>query len=226
METYNLTSFSPQLFILNGWLDEPYKIFKYIYLSIWAIIIAFPLVTASRILFINFFFLLDLRHIPIIPIPNLLRMRLRDLTSLYLTISFLWFIGVSLFAIMFFNDVDVVSLIVIAILSIFGIITFLTPQIIYHQLLKRSENIASRWILSSFYKKLEISLIEENDNNYIQPLTASQTYKLDSLVDYLDASIPVKRWVYSQTQIISFLLAQLFTLFSPKIINELSRIFG
>lgn len=209
IEYYGLVSFKPKLFEIQNWFVEPYKYVKFFLLIFYSICIAFPLATAGRILFVNFFFLLDLRFLPIIPIPNLVRNRLKEITDLYIIITFFWFIGTLLFIILFYGCSDILSTSIIVIISILGFLTFITPQFIYHLLLKKSEQTASKWILASFYKKMNITLIEENDKKIISPQEAALKYDLGTLVDYFDASIPTKRWVYSQTQVLLFILGQI-----------------
>lgn len=211
IEYFKLVSIRPKLFEIQNWFNDPYKIVKFILLVFYSICIAFPLATAGRILFVNFFFLLDLHYLPIIPIPNLVRNRLRGITDLYMIITFFWFLGAILFIALFYGSSDILSTSLIFMISILGFLTFITPQVIYHFLLKKSEETASKWILASFYKKMNITLLEECEKKIINTQEAASKYELATLVDYFDASIPTKRWVYSQTEVLLFIIGQTFT---------------
>jgi hypothetical protein len=211
LEYYKIVSIKPRLFEIQNWYNDPYKFVKFILLAFYSICIAFPLATAGRILFINFFFLLDLHYLPIIPIPNLVRNRLRGITDLYMVITFFWFLGAILFIALFYGSSDILSTSIIFMISILGFLTFITPQVMYHFLLKKSEETASKWILASFYKKMNIILIEESDKKIMSTQEAASKYDLATLVDYFDASIPTKRWVYSQTEVLLFVIGQIFT---------------
>lgn len=215
----NLLSLELRSFKDNGWYDQSYLKVKFGLFAFFIIVISSILVTSFRILFVNFFFLLDLIKLPIIPIPNLIRLRLGDISKLYSFTSFNWFIGVSLFGIMLFSTWDWLSISVLSAISLIGFITFITPQYIYSKLLGNSQNLATNWIFSSFYERMNISLNEKNLANIINSNNASKLYKLKSLTDYFDASKPVKLNIYNFPQLILFLLGQIISLSSPKIIE-------
>lgn len=211
----NLLSLELTSFKINGWYDQPFLNAKFFLFAYFIIIISSLLITAFRLLFINFFFLLDILKLPIIPIPNLIRSRMSDLSSLYLSISFNWFIGVSLFGVLLFTALDWLSISVLLIISLIGLITFLIPQFIYSKMLYKSQQIATHWIFSSFYKKMNIDIEERNVANMINSKSASELFQLDSLSEFFEASKPVKKTIYSFPQLLLFIVGQTISIMSP-----------
>jgi len=212
----NLLSLELGSFEINFWYVNPFLWVKFLLISFFVIIVASIIITSIRILIVNIFFLLDLSRLPVIPISNLVRIRLYLLSRLYFYTTLNWFLGVSLFGVMLFTKLDWLSVSVLLLISIVGFITFITPQIIYNRLLSKSQSLATNWIFSSFYKKMNISINEHGLSNIIKSNSASETYKLNSLSDFIGASEPVNRNIYSPIQIISFILGQLIALLSPK----------
>ena len=63
---------------------------------------------------------------------------------------------------------------------------------------------------------MQISINEKGLSNIIQSNRGSETYDLNSLSDFVDASEPVNRNIYSPIQIVFFLVGQGIALISPK----------
>jgi hypothetical protein len=206
--TLNLLSLELTSFKVNDWYEQPFLSAKFFLFMYFIIIICCLLITSFRLLFVNFFFLLDILRLPIIPIPNLIRLRMGDLSNLYLSTSFNWFIGVSLFGVMLFTALDWLSVSVLLLISLVGLLTFLIPQIIYSKMLYKSQQIATHWIFSSFYKKMDIDIKERNVENMINSENASKIFQLNSLSEFFEASKPVKKTIYSLPQLSLFILGQ------------------
>ena len=215
----NLLSLELTSFKINGWYDQPNLDSKFLLMGYFIIITSSLLITSFRILFINFFFIIDLLKLPIIPIPNLIRLRIENLSGLYLMVSFNWFVGVSLFGILLFTSLDWLSISILTLISLVGFITFMAPQYLYSKMLYKSQQISTHWIFSSFYKKMNIDLNEKNLANIISSQRASNLYQLNSLSDFFEASKPVKRNIYSITQLLFFFTGQLLSITSPILRN-------
>lgn len=225
----NLLSLELGSFEVNFWYDDPFLWTKFLIFAFFVLVVASIVITSIRILIVNIFFLLDLSRLPVIPIANLVRIRLYLLTRIYYYTTLAWFVGVSLFGLMLFKTLDWLSVSVLLLISLIGLFTFITPQIIYNRLLSKSQSLATNWIFSSFYKKMKISVNEKGLSNIIQSHSASEKYDLNSLSDFVDASEPINRNIYSPIQIIFFLIGQAIALVSPKfseIINIIKQISG
>lgn len=189
------------------WYLPEHKLIKAIIISIWGIFVAFPLGTAARLLFYNFFFLLQLRKLPVIPIPSTIKTRLQKINDLYIFITSTWFVGVGLFGILLFDKLDLISIVYLGVLSAFGTLTFLTPQFVYRQLLIQSHKVASQWILYSFYADLNIKLTE-NQFTKIPTEIGSKLAKMDDLKGFVEVSKQSDLWVYDLRDFFFLLVGQ------------------
>ncbi len=221
----NLLSLELISFKVNGWYESVHLKVKFALFGFYILVISSILITCLRILFVNFFFLMDLLKLPVIPIPNLIKLRLGKLSRLYLITSFNWFIGVSLFGVMLFSIWDWLSVGVLSLISLVGFVTLFTPQYIYTRLLNRSQDLATNWIFSSFYGRMDISVNEKSLENIINSENASQLYRLKSLTDFFDASKPINPNIYNLPQLLFALAGQVFSFLSPKLLEWIKDIF-
>jgi len=214
IQELNIASFRPTLF-MGEWYSQDNLIMKAVIIALYGLYIAFPLGTAMRLLIINFRFLLDLRQLPVIPLPNVIRFRLTKITNLYITITLSWFVGVALFGILLFHELDIISIISLFALSSFGLITFFTPQVIYRILLIRSSYVSSQWVLVSFFKQFGIKLNEKNIYEKQSILSNDVGVKLanmDDLSGFIEATDLSKFWVYDPSDILLLFLGQVLAL--------------
>ena len=211
----HIKSFSPEFFKTENWYTPGGKSMKTAILFYYAFFVGLPLGTAGRILILNFFMLFDFKNLPVIPLPHLLRGRLRKTASFYITISITWFVGVALFGVLFFTDIDFFSTALLLVLSLLGIITFITPQVIYRILIDNSESLSNQWHLALFYKKFNINLIERENNSLITTQQGIEIKNLKEWRDFENSSLPVKKWVYDFTDLATFLIGQAIALVSP-----------
>lgn len=189
------------------WYQPEHKLIKAIIVSVWGVFVAFPLGTAARLLFYNFFFLLELRKLPVIPIPSTIKTRLQKINDLYIFIASTWFVGVGLFGILLFDKLDMISIVYLGVLSTFGTLTFLTPQFVYRQLLIQSHKVASQWILHSFYSDLNIKLTEKQFTK-IPTEIGSKLAKMDDLKGFVEVSKQSDLWVYDLRDFFFLLIGQ------------------
>jgi hypothetical protein len=112
---------------------------------------------------------------------------------------------------------------VLSIFSFIGTFTFLTPQIIYKHLLTQSHKLASQWILYTFYKDINISLIEESISQIEIPLD-KYTKKIENLKDFIEVSKQTDNWVYNPTDFLLLLLGQVLSFGSVFLENFLSNL--
>lgn len=205
------------------WYSPDNKFIKAAIIAIWGIFVAFPLGTAARLLIFNFFFLLQLRKLPVIPIPSMIKVRLQKINGLYIFIASTWFVGVGLFGILLFDKLDFMSILGLGALSLFGTITFLTPQFIYRQFLIQSHKVATQWVLYSFYSSLNITLKEKATTNIPTELGSSLA-RMNDLKGFIEVSKRSDTWVYDPTDFLLLLLGQVVSFGSVYIQNLIKSI--
>lgn len=207
-----------------SWYQPEHKLIKAIIISIWGIFVAFPLGTAARLLFYNFFFLLQLRKLPVIPIPSTIKTRLQKINDLYIFIASTWFVGVGLFGILLFDKLDIISIVYLGVLSAFGTLTFLTPQFVYRQLLIQSHKVASQWILYSFYSDLNIKLNEKQFTK-IPTEIGSKLARMDDLKGFVEVSKQSDLWVYDLRDFSFLLIGQVVSFGSVYVQSFIKALF-
>jgi hypothetical protein len=207
------------------WYQNENRFGKAIILSVWGIFVAYPMGTATRLIILNFFFLLKLRNLHVIPIPSMVKARLHTNNNLYIFISSTWFVGVGLFGILLFDKLDLISVLFLALFSLFGTFTFLTPQLIYRRFLAQSQKVVSHWVLYSFYNSLNIELIEKPMTKIPIEHGANLT-KMDDLKEFIEVSKTSDAWVYDPTDFIFLLLGQVVSFGSVFFIDIIKNIFS
>src|SRR5204863_9499821 len=86
-------------------------------LLIYGVCCAFPFGTGLWWVIINALFLRNLRTLTVVPLPGVIIARLRRIPKFYLKSSFVWFVGVTLFAMLYFNHLDVSSGLILLVTS-------------------------------------------------------------------------------------------------------------
>jgi len=213
IQMLDIKSFRPTLF-LGDWYSQENTLEKAIIIGLYGIYIAFPFGTAIRMLVVNFFFLLDLRRFPVIPLPNVIKFRLTRIRNLYTSISLSWFVGVALFGILLFHELDVFSITSLLLVSSLGLVTFLIPQLIYRIFLVRSSFTASQWQLTSFYKQFGFEFSETNESNRMslpQKEGGMELPTMGDLTGFIQATNLSSFWVYDPKDVLSLLLGQVLT---------------
>lgn len=219
-----LSAFSSSLFVETGWYDESFKYVKFAILFIYAIFCSLPLGTAAWILTINFVLVVSLFKLPVVPIPNLIYSRLESLTDFYLRITVTWFVGVTLFVVMFVRALDMVSFCFVATLSVFGLLTFLTPQFLYRNLIEKSRSQGTSIALCDLYQSNNIEFKEisdetstERDNMTINNLFNNKLFQ-QNVSDVISVE---QKWIYNPWEMLAFVGSQAF----PFIAIYLKQIF-
>lgn len=208
-----LSSFSNSFFVETGWYDESGRTVKFAILFIYGVFCSIPLGTAVWILAINFMLILSLFKLPVVPIPNLIYSRLEFLTDFYLRISVSWFIGVTLFVIMFVRGMDVISFSFIVILSIFGLLTFLTPQFLYRNLVEKSRSEGTSIALRELYKSNDIDFKETTNEGSTNQENLILTNLFDNKLfqqNVTDVISVEQKWIYNPWEILAFAASQAF----------------
>lgn len=156
-----LSSLKPPLF-RDEWFNGSHTNIKALIIIYYGVFISYLLGPSLRMLVRNFLFLRDLQKFPVIPIANIIRSRFQDIKSFYVRVSFAWFIGVGLFGFVFFYKLDILSVAFLSGLSIIGLVTFLTPHIIFRGYLENSHKLACDIALISLHTDIGINLHEDH----------------------------------------------------------------
>ena len=203
LKDIGITSLRPHI-VDSSWFNLEYKNTNFAIIILFAFFISFPLATAARHLILNILFLCkEIQKLPVIPIPNIIRLRLTKLSNLFLSTSLFWYIAVFIMGYIFFYQWDLLTYSVIGFLAFLGFVLFLIPQLVYRKLIKSSSFLSSQWVIESFYKMFEISITEKNvvDSILNNKLSTNLTNDIKSISDYLEISSKVSFWVYDTTQI-------------------------
>ncbi len=140
---------------------------KAIIIAFYGICVAFPLGIATSLLVNNRSFMKDLIKLPVIPLPQIIRMRLREVLEFYLRILFTWSIGIGLFGLVFFTDLDTLSIIFLSIMNFFGLTTFVSPQLCYRNYVRQAGRWTTQQALKTFYSRSKIKLNERPGNSML-----------------------------------------------------------
>ncbi len=204
-----IQSLRPTLFS-NDWYTPDHLFVKALLIGYWAFFCAFPLATSARLLVLNQFFLLSLQKLPVIPLPEIVFVRLQKITGIYVFAAVTWFVGVSLFGMMLFERLDYLAVSILFCLSLIGILTFFTPQFVYRNLLLKSNFIASQWLLCSFYDRVNIGLNEKWDT-VVSKEIGRKVSSAENLLEFAKESSLSRTWIYDPTDFIWLIIGQVFT---------------
>lgn len=211
----------------EGWFAVENRLVKASIIAFYGLCIAFPLGTSFRLLILNVLLLLKLRHLPVVPLPNIIRDRLQRTTNFYIAIALSWLVGVSLFGVLFFNRLDFMSITLTLVLNLIALGIFLIPQLVYRVLLLSSSRLANQWILKSLYNQFNIDLIERTTQHskYMADNISAKLTKMKDLAGYIGASARSAHWVYNPLHFVLLITTQFFTIISPFIKEFVKFIF-
>lgn len=156
----DIESLRPTFFFPPYWFTPDNLPFKAAIVVYYGLCIALLLGTSFRLMLLNILFLLDFQRIPVIPAAHIVRARFQSVVNLYVFVSGSWFVGVSLFGTVLFQTLDAISVLFLGILSLVGLLVFLTPQLVLTRYLAQSYRLACDWSLKSLNDLLGISLRE------------------------------------------------------------------
>lgn len=144
------------------WYSHRFEHVGFGILLFFLVLISITLGTGGWVLVGNIVFLSQLRRIPVIPMPTIVRARLRRMVDLYVGTSLTWSFGVALFGILFYRDYNIVTGIFLASLFIIGTLMFAMPQAICRSHIVRSHEQLCAIGLAELYEDLGLSLQERD----------------------------------------------------------------
>lgn len=133
-----------------------------------------------------------LRRLPVPPLAESVRMRLRGIADLHLHISRDWTIGVLLFALLFGAHIDPFSIAVLSVIGLIALALFFIPQSILREVIIRAHRRAT-----------EISIVEWRRGD-----DQGTTWTADQMVSMTEISAPPRYWVYGSSEFSLWILAQ------------------
>ena len=184
------------------WYLPEYLWGKAIIIAFYGICVALPLGIATRLLYLNYKFMKDVRNLPVTPLIKTIRIRFREMVDYYLYIIFTWSIGIGLFGIAFFHGLNIDSMIFLSALNILGVGAFIAPQLCYRNYVLQGARVLTRQTLTTFYLNMGIKLHERP----ISQIDPSNKLQLNSATESLEGNIDW--WVYDLPDFIIFMLAQ------------------
>ncbi|WP_447589522.1 hypothetical protein [Microbacterium lacticum] len=133
-----------------------------------------------------------LRQLPVPPLAEAVRMRLRPLADLHLHISRDWTVGVLFFAVLFGSHVDAFSLLVVGLVALIALALFFIPQMLLRDVIIRAHRRATDSAMTSWQRL-------DSLGRPVQP---------GDMAALTELSLPPRYWVYGSSEFMFWLLAQ------------------
>jgi hypothetical protein len=199
---WHLMSLRPTLFP-TSWYELENRVPAVAILVVSGALFSLALATASRMLVLNLRFVWQLSQLPVIPMPTLVRARLRRLVDLYVGASLAWAVGVALFGTLYYKDYDPLSGSIVVSLFLLGLLTFAIPQLVCRQYIIRSYDSLCAAAMACVYLRLGITLDErEMPNRLLVAQMPTNPADLEQLTGR------PKTWVYDSQDVFIWLATQ------------------
>jgi len=179
------------------WYIHKFEDVGFSIILVYLILISITLGTGCWLLVANMVFLSKLRRLPVIPMPTIVRARLRRMADLYVGTSFAWSLGVALFGVLFYKDYNLLSGVFLAALFVIGVLMFSLPQAICRSYIIRSHERLCTMGLAELYKDLGMSLYERT-----QTTPAISGRVADNLADLYSMTDRPKTLVYDVQNVV------------------------
>jgi len=216
----HLEALRPRLFSAI-WYSHNFKVSGFLILLLWGLLVSITLATGLRLLVLNIGFMLRLRRLPVIPMPTIVRARLRRIMDLYVGATLTWSAGVALFGILFYQRYDIFSGGILITLFLIGLLTFLAPQVVCRRYIIQSYERLCAIGLVQLYAQLGLQLAERDS---IDPLPASNL--ADNLSDLSQLMNRPKTWVYDSQAVILWVASQVIALLAILPHNTIRAVLG
>lgn len=118
-----------------------------------------------------------------VPLPEVVRGRLRPLANFHTRFASEWSIGVALFLILFWQTPDVLSIAFMAVLAILGLAAFIVPQFLLARLVRLSHERACAMAVRAYEELAESSSVKDAEGrvsviNSLRSATAATKYEV------------------------------------------------
>lgn len=159
-----LTKYAPSLVMLEkDWYFGGANFAKMLIIDLY-FLINFSLVISGAWLCIHALVLLyQLAALPIVPIPSVLSLKLKKIGDIFLVVCLVWLSASAIFVLLFFESVDILSLIWIGSQMILTMVTFLLPQFLSRRVILnlREELItATRLAFDKYFAHFDSSQVD------------------------------------------------------------------
>lgn len=185
-----ITSFRPVRFA-SGLYDPSHRLSTFIVIGFFAVAIALALGTSLALVVAEVRILNFLRTLPVPPLAEAVRMRLRPLADFHLHISRDWTLGFIFFLLLFFAQLDPISIVLLTCVAVVALGLFVIPQLILRDVILRAHRRATDIALGAWPETEDESEVDVS--------------KLASLTEL---SMAPRYWVYGSSEIMYWLLAQ------------------
>lgn len=175
---------------------------KTIIIAFYGICVALPLGTATRLLYLNYKFMGEVKKLPVVPLIKTIRVRFREIVDYYLYIFFAWSIGIGLFGIAFFKGLQIDSILFLSLMNILGIGAFISPQLCYRNFILQSLKATTNQSLKEYYSTIDINLRERPTFSMVNPENLHHSGAAELSRERINW------WVYDLPDLIIFILAQ------------------
>ena len=204
-------SIHPWLFPAAWYADPNHHWWKYAVIAAYGAVSGVVLGSALYALIVNTLSLGGLGRMPVVPIPEIVRLRLRRITDFHVLIALAWEIGVGTFVLLFYRTWDVISITTVALLASCGVATLLVPQVIFRRLVMRGYVDISHLSLQTFYStycKEPIRLTRHGANSDLDLDFQSDDGRASGLGELRAATVRPPLWVYDARDIAIWFGAQ------------------
>ncbi|MEV4387260.1 hypothetical protein AB0J68_16340 [Micromonospora sp. NPDC049580] len=137
-----------------------------------------------------------LSELPVPPVPESLRARLRSIADFHVGVAVDWSIGAILFVIMFSKTPDYLSIAVILMLILAGSAILVYPQLLFARIIRNSHERSCRMAIAIYARSRKAT----------HRITDEQ--RLQILTGLAEISVRPRFWVYSANELVQWSLAQ------------------
>ena len=217
---YHIESIRPPTFN-RSWFEPSHRFAAIAVLLALGAVMSYILGTAIRFMLLGIALIARLRSLPMVPVPTIVRSRLRQLVDLYVSAALQWSAGLVLFVLFFYGEYDTFSITFLTILFVVGLATFSAPQFLCRRFITSSYeelcSIAFVWL----HGRLGIRLHERKRvDDQLSSFVANDLANLSQIVT------PPRTWVYESQDILLVAVGQIAAFLAVFAHDFLTRVFA
>lgn len=183
----------------ESWSCSPHLLVKNLILAVFYVVPVALLIHTGAVGIVAYArFLDEVTHLPLHPMMELTRAKLRPITDLGLATGLAWSVGVSLFILLFREDFDALTISLVIILTIMGMIMMVWPQLVAHRALAVTRNSLLDLALERSTAQLRMGSMQDWD--HLQGVLLKQS----DLKEYVEWLENARTWIYEPGDMLSF----------------------
>jgi hypothetical protein len=136
-----------------------------------------------------------------IPLPAAVITKLRTVSDFYVVSTFAWFVAVGIGVAIVFKALDAISISFLIFSSVIGLSAFVTPQVIFHILLVRSQQVLADASMKEYYQLITL--------NSSKNIMSGDQLKLSDLARLNSNAQGSSSWVYDASDIVVLIVSNL-----------------